>query len=228
MKQISSRRILCAGILAALCLSAVPRAVVPPILPDARLTPGAVLDVTRDDVCTPGYTKRIRDVPKRVRDQVFAEYGITSRAPGEYEVDHLISLELGGSNSIKNLWPQSYRTQPWNAHVKDRLENLLHQLVCSGQIDLKDAQKEIAANWIKSYQRRFHTDLPLAKGVRQSRRTRATGSASVASPQGQVWVNTRSGKYFVPGSRWYGKTREGEYMSKAEALRRGYVAAKGF
>ena len=65
---------------------------------------------------------------------MFAEYGITRRAPREYEVDHLISLELGGSNSIRNLWPQSYLTQPWNAHVKDRLENNLHAMVVSGQL----------------------------------------------------------------------------------------------
>jgi hypothetical protein len=74
-----------------------------------------------------------------VKRQVYAEYGITSHAPGEFEVDHLISLELGGSNSIRNLWPQSYRTQPWNARVKDRVENKLHQMVCKGEIDLKTA-----------------------------------------------------------------------------------------
>jgi hypothetical protein len=70
-------------------------------------------------------------------------------------------LELGSSNSIKNLWPQSYRKQPWNAHVKDALENELHDEVCSGQMDLKAAQQAIASNWIDAYKRVFHTDLPL-------------------------------------------------------------------
>jgi len=65
-------------------------------------------------------------------------------------VDHLISLELGGSNSIKNLWPEPY-TGDLNAHVKDKLENKLHSLVCNGDIDLKTAQQEIATDWVAAY-----------------------------------------------------------------------------
>ena len=90
----------------------------------------------------------MRDVPAAVKRQVYEEYGITTHEPGKYEVDHLISLELGGSNSIKSLWPQSYRTSPWNAHVKDRVENKLHAMVCKGEIELKAAQQEIATDWI--------------------------------------------------------------------------------
>jgi hypothetical protein len=45
-----------------------------------------------------------------VKRKVYAEYGITHHEPSEFEVDHLISLELGGSNSIRNLWPESRRT----------------------------------------------------------------------------------------------------------------------
>src|SRR4029077_13314579 len=66
---------------------------------------------------------------------------------------HLIPLSLGGSNSIRNLWPQSYRTSPWNAHVKDVLERRLHNLVCAEKVDLQTAQHEIATDWIKAYQK---------------------------------------------------------------------------
>jgi hypothetical protein len=121
-------------------------------LPDPRKTPGDTLDVTPQDFCVSGYSSKVRNVPESVKSQAYQEYGITSRQPGEYEVDHLISLELGGSNSIRNLWPESY-TGEWNAHLKDSLENRLHDLVCSGSLDMKAAQQAIATNWIAAYQR---------------------------------------------------------------------------
>ena len=113
------------------------------------------MDVTKDDICVSGYSSKVRNVPQAVKEQAYSDYGITHRNPGQYEIDHLISLELGGSNSIRNLWPQSYITKPWNAHVKDALENRLHQEVCSGQTDLKQAQREISGDWIAAYKKRF-------------------------------------------------------------------------
>jgi hypothetical protein len=122
-----------------------------PIRPDSVMTPGAVLDVSDTDVCTPGYSKRVRHVTSDTKRAVYAEYGITGHEPGAYEIDHLISLEIGGSNSIKNLWPESHLTEPWNAQVKDKLENRLHRLVCAGAISLKEAQDAIARDWIAAY-----------------------------------------------------------------------------
>src|ERR1700680_3468546 len=122
-----------------------------PILPDRDLTRGSTFDVTAQDVCNYGYARKVRDVPAEMKRQVYQEYGITVHVPGDYEVDHLVPLELGGSNSIKNLWPESHRTSPWNAQVKDRLEGKLHELVCSGQLDLKTAQRAIASDWIGAY-----------------------------------------------------------------------------
>jgi hypothetical protein len=121
-------------------------------LPDPRLTPGDTLGVTRMDICTPGYTKVVRAVPAAVKREVFAAYGRLRRKGVCCEADHLISLELGGSNRLQNLWPEPYDIT-WNAHVKDRLENRLHELVCTGQLDLAIAQKAIATDWISAYQR---------------------------------------------------------------------------
>jgi 5-methylcytosine-specific restriction endonuclease McrA len=93
----------------------------------------------------PGYAKKVRAVPAWLKRQAYAEYGITQYTTGDYEVDHLIPLSLGGANSIRNLWPQSTRTAPWNSYVKDALERKLHKLVCAGQLDLKTAQREIGS-----------------------------------------------------------------------------------
>ena len=152
-----------------------------PLLPDRALTPGATLPVAVADIAVPGYTKKVRNVPTDVKRQVYSEYGITSHKPGQYEVDHLISLELGGSNSIKNLWPQSYLTQPWNAHVKDQLENELHDEVCSGRLDLATAQHDISTDWIAAYKKYFHTKSPLSKGGGYDNGVYVGGGASQGS-----------------------------------------------
>ena len=142
-----------------------------PILPDPNLTPGSTFDVTAEDLCVPGYTKKVRNVPAEMKREVYREYGITSHGSGDYEVDHLIPLELGGSNSIKNLWPESHRTSPWNAQVKDRLEGKLHELVCSGQLDLKTAQQAIASNWIEAYKMYVSPNPPTPRLLRPALRS---------------------------------------------------------
>ena len=142
-----------------------------PILPDTAKTPGATLDVTAADICVPGYSKKVRNVPAAVKRQAYALYAVRTHEPGEYEVDHLISLELGGSNSIKNLWPESFRTHPWNAYVKDALENDLHRRVCAGTMELSKAQYVIAHNWVIGYRIYVHPTPPPSK-PRASTRSR--------------------------------------------------------
>ena len=76
-------------------------------LPDPACTPGAIIpDATSDQICQSGYSSSVRNVPEELKIEVYREYGITSHVPGQYEVDHHISLELGGSNDIANLWPE--------------------------------------------------------------------------------------------------------------------------
>ncbi len=122
-------------------------------LPDSACTPGAIISTaTTDQICQPGYASSVRNVPDSEKNQAYAEYGITSHTTGQYEVDHLISLELGGSNDIANLWPEAAEPRP-GYHEKDKVENYLHQQVCSGAMPLADAQREIATNWLSVYQR---------------------------------------------------------------------------
>lgn len=118
-------------------------------LPDSDCTPGAVFsEATRDKICVKGYTQTVRNVPASVKNAVYAEYGISSHVTGEYEVDHLVSLELGGSNDIANLWPEPADPRP-GFHEKDKVENYLNHQVCSGQMDLATAQQIISSDWTK-------------------------------------------------------------------------------
>lgn len=116
--------------------------------PDASCTPGDIFtDVTADQVCTPGYSGGVRNVPQSEKNQVYAEYGIASHVTGQYEVDHFIPLELGGSNVISNLWPEPANPTP-GFHQKDRVENYLHAQVCSGAMSLSAAQNAIVSDWV--------------------------------------------------------------------------------
>jgi hypothetical protein len=120
-------------------------------LADRACTPGATFPhVTVRQICVRGYSSSVRNVPERVKRAVYARYGIATHTRGQYEVDHLISLELGGSNSIRNLWPEAAQPRP-GFHEKDRVENYLHARVCDGQMTLRRAQRLIATNWLAVY-----------------------------------------------------------------------------
>lgn len=121
-------------------------------LPDSACTPGDILPgATRDAICTSGYARSVRNVSVQEKAAVYSAYGIGHHSAGQYEVDHLISLELGGSNTVANLWPEAASPQP-GFHEKDEIENYLHDQICSGAISLADAQLLIATNWIGVYQ----------------------------------------------------------------------------
>ncbi len=137
-----------------------------PIRPDPKLTPGAVLPAaTVEQVCSKGYANVInggvRNVPEAIKRKVFISYfGKVPDNTKDYEIDHLCSLCLGGSNDIANLWPQSYITTSYNAHVKDRLEDCLYarvrkDLKLNGHDHatalLRQYQTEISKDWIASY-----------------------------------------------------------------------------
>ena len=133
------------------------------VLPDPRRTPGATNPaVNQSDIgstiCVTGWTATVRpsstyttDLKVKQLASGYAYRGDTATA--DYEEDHLISLEIGGSpTSVLNLWPEPYNT-PDGARVKDVVENKLHDLVCTGSITLATAQHAIASNWWSAYLR---------------------------------------------------------------------------
>jgi len=99
-------------------------------------------------ICVKGYTKTVRSVSAGVKAVVYLRGQVTDHKT--VEVDHLISLELGGSNDIANLWAEPYKPKP-GAREKDKVENWLNKQVCSGAMTLTDAQRAIVTDWPKVY-----------------------------------------------------------------------------
>jgi len=131
------------------------------VLPNLKLTPGDTFPgVTASDVCSYGWAKEHREVSPADKSRAYDQYPDWRRTcacewgnvPDCCEVDHLIPLELGGSNDIKNLWPQPIDPRP-GSFEKDQLEDNLHQLVCKGTIALSDAQKCVVSNWVECWKK---------------------------------------------------------------------------
>jgi hypothetical protein len=133
------------------------------IKPNVKVTPGAINpDVTqaniKDNICKANWTSTVRPTVTYTNKLKAAQlagdyksfvavYGAESK---NYEEDHLISLQLGGSpKDPKNLWPEPYAGD--NARKKDVVETALKRLICSGGITLAGAQKAIATDWVAAY-----------------------------------------------------------------------------
>jgi len=124
------------------------------VLPDPKCTPGAIDPaVTQANlsstICVSGYTKTVRASSASTgKEKVvsLSQYGMNYSHTTEY--DHLISLELGGANSVSNLWPEPNKSSAAGVvNPKDKVENALNKAVCSHQVTLAAAQKAIATNW---------------------------------------------------------------------------------
>ncbi len=111
------------------------------MLPNRKLTPGKV---ARRDKDRSGVTEEMER-------KVFNRYHIPWRRRSEFKVDHLIPAELGGADTIDNLWPQSLYTRPYNAQRKESLTQRLLVRIASGELTLAKAQAEISEDWISCF-----------------------------------------------------------------------------
>jgi len=129
---------------------------------DPKLTHGAtdskVTQATvQKTICRPGYTATVRNVTAAEKKEVMRRYGLPPSELPNVEIDHLISLEIGGSNDPANLWPQYYEAAEGQAdylgaRAKDVVETHLHREVCEGKLALVDAQRLIVKQWTIIYQ----------------------------------------------------------------------------
>jgi hypothetical protein len=141
------------------------------LLPNPQLTPGEVRTTDKAVICGES-AQDFRDTSEKLKRQVYDEYdtaphqgtcadttrmtkGSKKHPPHQVteacEVDHVISLELGGADTEANLFPQPYNPGVPGAHSKDQVENWLHRQVCDGSISVEDAQKAIAKDWYQVY-----------------------------------------------------------------------------
>lgn len=130
-------------------------------IPNGHLTPGATYPISLQEACSADFSTNDPDVPDPLKREVLKEYGLNNLPASNYQIDYLVNPQLGGAASIRNLWPQPSIDTVWNARVKDALEDRLHAMVCSGQLDLATAQREISQDWVAAYKKYFRTQAPL-------------------------------------------------------------------
>jgi len=129
-------------------------------LPDPKCTPGAfnptlTAKVLQDPAFT---TKCVRNDATTEEDKksVYAAYGIEEPQNNKdetqfCELDHLVSLEVGGADTLDNIWPQCGPADVGLSQrffrQKDQVEDHLGEMVSHGKVDLGETQKRIAADW---------------------------------------------------------------------------------
>jgi hypothetical protein len=111
------------------------------LLPKPKLTPGRV---AKSD-------KERAGVSLAMEQKVFARYRLPWASRAAFKIDHLIPVELGGADTIDNLWPQSRRARPYGADRKELLAEVLRLKVARGQMTLEEAQELIRNDWIDAF-----------------------------------------------------------------------------
>jgi hypothetical protein len=145
-------------LLAGLSMRVLPRGVLGShagAIPNVSLTPGATNPVGIQDVCTSQFSSNDPAVPDPLKREVLRAYGVNDASASAYQIDYLVTPQLGGATNIRNLWPQPALHTVWNAGAKDALEDRLHHMVCSGQLDLATAQRELSRDWVAAYKKYF-------------------------------------------------------------------------
>jgi hypothetical protein len=184
-------------------------------MPDPRCTPGALNPAVtqgtiNQTICVPGYTTTIRP-PESITEPEklasMAAYGDAGRSPGDFEYDHLVSLELGGAvNDARNLWPESGSSP----NPKDTVENALHHMVCDGEMSLAQAQQIIATDWVgwarthgetgTSEPARTHGGTGTSGPTRKPTPTRSSGSSVPSNPAD---VNCSNFSTHAAAQQWF-------------------------
>jgi hypothetical protein len=111
------------------------------LVPNPKLTPGRVARTEKER----------SGVTLKLEQKVFARYRLPWSRRAEFKIDHLIPLELGGADTLDNLWPQSLRAKPYGADRKELLTEVFLEQIRTGRITLAQTQEEIRKDWIDAF-----------------------------------------------------------------------------
>lgn len=162
-------------------------------LPDPSCTPGSIDPaVTQDDIhstiCRRGWTSTIRPPESQTEyakyHVAYPAYHVSGNAKGEF--DHLVPLELGGSNDITNLWPEIGKIP----NPKDKVEDALNHAVCDGRVSLAAAQRAIAFDWLTAEARLGLSGLPPSPAPSRSAWCSASATYSAWYQDYDIYVNS--------------------------------------
>ena len=110
-------------------------------LPNPKLTPGRVIKRDKDR----------SGVTLAMEQKVFARYRIVWTRRAEFRIDHLIPPELGGADTIDNLWPHSLRARPYGPDRKQLLTRFLLEKIAQRQMTEAQAQELIRRDWVDAF-----------------------------------------------------------------------------
>ena len=111
------------------------------LLPNPKLTPGRIAQTEKDR----------GGVTVEMEQKVFARYRLPWASRAAFKIDHLIPLELGGADTIDNLWPQSLRARPYGPDRKELLTEVLLQRIAKKEMTVEQAQEQIRRDWIDAF-----------------------------------------------------------------------------
>lgn len=105
-----------------------------PIKPNPEWAPGDLCTKVNPDFFEYRYKEKIpyckRVVTSKTKRELYERYGVPTKCRGGYTIDHIIPLALGGSNDLKNLWPEPKAIK----FSREGIEDKLYHLMKSGEL----------------------------------------------------------------------------------------------
>jgi hypothetical protein len=110
-----------------------------PLIPDTSISPGDICTINDVDFQEYRYEENIpycrRNVSYEMKTLIYNKYHINVEERGQYTIDHLIPLSIGGSNSELNLWPEHKKVK----NTRPNLEICVYDLLRKDLINQKTA-----------------------------------------------------------------------------------------